>query len=464
MVADYSHQGAVFSQAKDREFFGLFWEMGCGKTRTAIRLTEHHFMEGHISACMVITTKGLVRNWSDIELPAHTSVDHFYDVWPNRTVKQSPTGLYYWFVNVDALRTDPFVARFKVFMKLYPNFLAIIDESTIIKSPSAKRTKRAWKIGQLAKVRLIMTGLPTPKSPLDLYAQCKFLAPMALGFSDFNQFKLRHATIVMEMLGNGRSFPKIVSFKNLPELKAKLATFSSIVRKDECLDLPPIRQRIVPVPLTHEQQIHYDQLKEEMYTVIDRQEVDAKNVISMINKCLQLCSGQIKLPDGRYVEIPTNRLEVLEELIEECDGQTICWTAFVHNATAIGRHFGKDALLLPSGLSLDQRQDILQRFKQGEGRLLVANPASAGHGITLTNSSNMIHYSRSFNFEHRAQADARIHRIGQAEACLVTDLLDPHTLEKKVVNILKAKERLSDYMLDKNFLRDLLKEKEMADA
>jgi len=184
----------------------------------------------------------------------------------------------------------------------------------------------------------------------------------------------------------------------------------------------------------------------------------------MINKCLQLCSGQIKLPDGRYVEIPTNRLEVLEELIEECDGQTICWTAFVHNATAIGRHFGKDALLLPSGLSLDQRQDILQRFKQGEGRLLVANPASAGHGITLTNSSNMIHYSRSFNFEHRAQADARIHRIGQAEACLVTDLLDPHTLEKKVVNILKAKERLSDYMLDKNFLKQLLEEKEMVDA
>jgi len=463
-MKDFAHQTKIFEEAKDREFFGLLWQQGCGKTRTAIQLAEHHYMAGRISACVVVTTKGLVRNWSDIELPAHASVDHFYDVWPNRAVKQSPTGLYYWFVNIDALRTDPFVTRFRVFMKLYPNFMAIIDESTVIKSPSAKRTRRAWKIGQLAKYRLIMTGLPTPRSPLDLYAQCKFLSPMALGFNDFNQFKLHHANIVIEMLGPGRTFPRIDSYKNLGELKEKLSKFSSIVRKDECLDLPPIRQRIFPVPLTKEQQSYYDDLQEELLTYIEGEEIEAKNILSMINKCLQLCSGQIKLPDGRYIEVPTDRLEALQELVEECEGQTICWTAFVANATAIGRHFGKDALLLPSGLTLDQRQLILGRFKSGEGRLLVANPASAGHGITLTNSSNIIHYSRLFNYEHRAQADARIHRIGQTEACLITDLLDPDTLEMKVVRVLLAREKMSDFMLDKNFLKQMLKEKEMADA
>jgi SNF2 family DNA or RNA helicase len=471
-MKDFDHQTKIFEEAKDRKFFGLLWEQGCGKTRTAIHLAENHYMAGRISAVMVITTKGLVRNWSDIELPMHAGVDHFYDVWPNRAVKQSPTGMYYWFVNVDALRTDPFVTRFKVFMKLYPNFMAIIDESTIIKSPSAKRTKRAWRIGQLARVRLIMTGLPTPRSPLDLYAQCRFLlspnptlgTPDALGFKDFYEFKLHHANIVMEMLGPGRTFPRIDSYKNLGELKEKLSKFSSIVRKDECLDLPPIRQRIFPVPLTNEQQGYYDELQEELLTYIEGEEIEAKNILAMINKSLQICSGQIKLPDGRYVEVPTDRLEALEELVEECQSQTIVWTAFVHNATAIGRHFGKDALLLPSGLTLDQRQVILGRFKAGEGKLLVANPASAGHGITLTNSSNIIHFSRLFNYEHRAQADARIHRIGQTEPCLITDLLDPDTLEMKVVRVLIAREQMSDFMLDRNFLKQMLKEKEMADA
>jgi SNF2 family DNA or RNA helicase len=127
-------------------------------------------------------------------------------------------------------------------------------------------------------------------------------------------------------------------------------------------------------------------------------------------------------------------------------------------------------MLLPSGLSLDQRQSILGRFKSGEGKLLVANPASAGHGITLTNCSNVIYYSRLFNYEHRAQSEARVHRIGQTEACLYTDLLDPDTLERKVVHILRARERMSEFMLDGKFLRQLLSdepmelEKEPADA
>jgi SNF2 family DNA or RNA helicase len=258
------------------------------------------------------------------------------------------------------------------------------------------------------------------------------------------------------MKGNGRTYPEIVSYKNLGELKEKMSHFTSIVRKADCLDLPETGHRILPVPLTNEQQSYYDELRKEMYTYIDEELVDAKNVLAMINKCLQLCSGQIKLPDGRYVEVPTNRLEVLEELIEECPGQTIVWTAFVANATSIGRHFGKDALLLPSGLSLDQRQAILGRFKAGEGRLLVANPASAGHGITLTNCSNVIYYSRLFNYEHRAQSEARVHRIGQTESCLYTDLLDPDTLERKVVHILRAREQMSEFMLDGKFLRQLL--------
>ena len=156
--------------------------------------------------------------------------------------------------------------------------------------------------------------------------------------------------------------------------------------------------------------------------------------------------------------------EVLQELVEECESQTIVWTAFVHNAVAIGKVFGKEALLLPSGLTLDQRQSVLGRFRSGEGRLLVANPASAGHGITLTNCSNVIHYSRSFNFEHRAQSDARVHRIGQTQSVLYTDLCDPDTMEKKVINILNARKQMSDFMLDGNFVRQLFEEKEMADA
>lgn len=457
-MEDFAHQTAIYEIAKDRRYYALLMEQGTGKTRIAIKLAEHHFAKGRIQACMVITTKGLVRNWSDIELPLHASTPYYYQVWPNKVVHHTyEDKLYYWFVNIDALLTDGYAKRIKEFMEIYPNFMCIIDESTVIKTPSAKRTRRAWRVGQLATTRLIMTGLPTPHSPLDLYAQCKFLDPRALGFKDFNEFKYRHAIIEMVLLGQ-RSFPDIKGYKNLGELKEKLSKFSSIIRKEECLTLPPARQRIYPVPLTKEQRVYYEQLRDEFVTIIKGEVIEASIVIAMINKCLQLCSGQIKLSDGRYLDVPNDRLDVLEELVEECQGQTIVWTAFVRNAQAIGERFGKRAILLPSGLQLDERQDLLSRFKAGEGKILVANPASAGHGLTLTNCSNAIYYSRSFNFEHRDQADARIHRIGQTQPVLYTDLCDPRTLEKKVINVLLNREKMADFMLDRNFIKQLIQD------
>jgi len=436
-------------------------EQGTGKTRIAIHLAEHHFWNKKIQACMVLTTKGLVRNWSDIELPAHHSIPYWCDVWPNKVVNHTYEGkLYWWLVNIDAILTDGYVKRIKEFMKIYPDFMVIIDESTVIKNPNAKRTRRALRVGQLSKCRLIMTGIPTPRSPLDLYSQCKFLSPQALGFPDFASFKYRHAEIVMRTMGQ-RVFPEITGYKNLGELKEKLGHFSSIIRKADCLDLPPQTQRIFPVPLTREQRKYYDELRNEMFTIIKGEVIDAKIVIAMINKCLQLCSGQIKLPDGRYLDVPCDRPEALRELVDEIDGQTIVWTAFVRNAEAIGKAFGKEALLLPSGLTLDKRQAILATFKSGIGKILVANPASAGHGITLTNSSNMIHYSRSFNFEHRAQADARNYRIGQDKPCLITDLCDPNTLEKRTIDILTKRQEMANFMMDGKFLRQLLEEDKM---
>lgn len=458
MLQDFAHQTEIFNIARDRKYYGLLMEQGTGKTRIAIKLFENHFKQGRVKACMVVTTKGLVRNWSDVELPLHASVPYYCQVWPNKVVSHTyKDKLYYWMVNIDAILTDGYVKRIKEFMEIYPDFMCIIDESTIIKNPSAKRTRRAWRISQLAKVRLIMTGLPTPHSPLDLYAQCRFLSPLALGFKDFKEFKYEHAEIKMRLLGQ-RSFPEIVGYKNLGKLKEKLSKFSSIIKKEECLTLPPTRQRVVPVPLTKEQRKYYDELRKQFLTVIQGEVIDASVVVAMINKCLQLCSGQIKLPDGRYLDVPTDRLDVLEELVEECDGQSIVWTAFVHNAVAIGKRFGNRAILLPSGLSLDDRQDLLAKFKAGEGKILVANPASAGHGLTLTNCSNAIYYSRNWNYEHRAQSEARIHRIGQTQPCLYTDLLDTKTLEKGVVDVLVGRKNMADFMLNREFLKELVRE------
>ena len=112
-----------------------------------------------------------------------------------------------------------------------------IDESTTIKTPTARRTKNIIKIGLDAKYKRIMTGSPITKNPLDLYTQCDFLSPWLLDFTSYYAFRNRYAEMKTLHM-HGRQIQIVNGFKNLGELSDKLQPFSYRVLKEDCLDLP----------------------------------------------------------------------------------------------------------------------------------------------------------------------------------------------------------------------------------
>lgn len=456
-MKNFAHQDAVFDAAKDRPYYGLFLEQGVGKTRIAIQLVEHHYRAGNITAVVVITTKGLVGNWSLVEIPKHSTIQNSVHVYRSDKAPGAIPfqGLTWFLVNVDGTITKRFPEAFKAFLKMHPRFALVVDESTVVKNPSAARTKRVSAISKLAKYRYALSGTPVTNSPLDLYSQCEILSPTALGFKNFYAFKARYAVTVKMAFGM-RSFDKIVGYRNMPELTSEVQGFSSILKKTDCLDLPDKLYRTIPVPLTPAQVEHYEALKNEALTYISGEEITVVNTIGLINKLLQICSGQMKMADGSYVSIPTDRLGVLSDLVDECPGKTIVWCSYVGNMADIAKELEDRCIVLPSGLTLEKRHEVIETFKSSDYKALVANPASAGHGITITESSNCIYYSNSWNYENRAQSEDRIHRIGQTEHCLYTDLIAPDTLEGKVVKVLKDKKTMADsLLLSSDFLKEL---------
>ena len=92
-----------------------------------------------------------------------------------------------------------------------------IDESTSIKTPTAKRTKSIIGLGKAAKYRRIMTGSPVTKNPLDLYTQCEFLDPYLLDFASYYAFRNRYA-VMKTMHVRGRSIQIVHAFQNVGEL------------------------------------------------------------------------------------------------------------------------------------------------------------------------------------------------------------------------------------------------------
>ena len=138
-------------------------------------------------------------------------------------------------MNVTAFSTKNSLEFAAKFLNCHQTIMAV-DESTTIKTQSAKRTKSVGSLGKYAKYRRILTGSPVTKSPLDLYTQCGFRDEELLGFGSFYSFRNRYAVMVDRNFG-GRRVQIPTAYRRLDELSEILKKFSDRVLKHDCLGL-----------------------------------------------------------------------------------------------------------------------------------------------------------------------------------------------------------------------------------
>ena len=268
----YKHQLVALKKSWNRETFAYFMEMGTGKSKVLLDNIAMLYDKGKINGALIIAPKGVYKNWYSQEIPMHF-VDHIKNkavLWQANinqkqqiklnTLFETGNDLHILIMNVEAFSSKKGVDFAFKFLNSHETLMAI-DESTTIKTPSAKRTKNIIGLSKPAKYRRILTGSPDTKSPLDIYKQCEFLDPWLLGHDSFYSFRSRYAIMRSANFG-GKSVQLVVGYRNLPELSEKLKPFSDRVLKDDCLDLPPktFMKRIVQ--LSAEQQKVYNQMKQ----------------------------------------------------------------------------------------------------------------------------------------------------------------------------------------------------------
>tara|TARA_R110000765_G_scaffold3509_1_gene10866 strand:- start:48 stop:1301 length:1254 start_codon:yes stop_codon:yes gene_type:complete len=405
------------------------------------------------------------RNWSEKEIPAHMPdhVERYIAVWtPTPTVKQKREltklfeishSLKLFIINVEAFSTKKGVAFVAKFL-LAHNVLIAVDESTTIKNPKAQRTKNLLKLAVNTKYRRILTGFPVTQSPLDLYSQSTFLSPHLLGYTSFYSFQNRYAKLINRKMG-ARTFRQVVGYHNLEELTNNVKTFSYRVLKKECLDLPDKVYQKREVELTAEQKKVYKELKDHAIAELDSQElVSVTSVLTQILRLHQVVCGFVRNDSGEEVEVKSNRLDELINILEEVQGKTIIWANYqydikrilktLHNITgvdSVATYYG--------GTPDDQRQEIIRRFQDPNSELkyLISNTQTGGYGITLTEASNVIYYSNNYDLEKRLQSEDRAHRIGQTNKVTYIDLVAKGTVDEKIVKALRNKLDLAQEVL-----------------
>ncbi len=467
-----AHQKEALKAMRGEEFFGLFMAMRTGKTKTTTDDFGRLWAAGEVDDFLLIAPAGVYRTWpeamdDDLDPLLERQLDKL--LWASGSsktargeealaefIKKPPKGAAprALFVNVEALSTVERAQRLvSEFVRQRRCYVAI-DESTSIKEGRSKRSKfLIQKIAPFSAYRRILSGLPTPQSPLDIYAQFNFLQPQKpLGFSSFVGFRARYAVVRRQQMG-ARWFDLIVGYRFQEELAEKVREHSFRVTLEDCYDLPESIYQIRHVDLTPEQRRLYSSLRDQAEATLEEagKKVTADLVITQLLRMHQVLSGVAVDQTGKLHAIPENRTSELLDLLEEYDGKAVIWCAYDVSVRQVvdqlERKYGKGSVARFWGGNASSREDEEKEFKTNPAcRFMVATAAAGGRGRTWHVADLTVYHSNTHNLEHRSQSEERVKGIGKESHALYVDLVSPGTVDEKILHSLRDKINLASVL------------------
>ena len=447
----YDHQLKAFYLSRDKDAFALLMEQGTGKTKVGIDNAAYLYGQGKITALVVIAPNGVHRNWLNKEIPAHMpewcphkSVYYYSGMGAKDTEKFNELMLAEDCLKIFSFNCEAFVSKTAVALMnriiLANSVMLVVDESSRIKTPGAKRTKLITKFGKMVKYRRIMTGTPVTKGPEDVFSQFRFLDPNILGYDSFSSFKSRYCIM------GGYEQKQFVAYQNVDELTSSIEGHSFRVLKKDCLDLPEKIYQRHTVELSKKQRKIYDQLRNDFVTELEGESLSAPEAITRLLRLQQIICGWFPTEDETVaIEDKNTRLSALLDLLPDIECKVIIWARFKRDIKAIGAALGAEAVSYYGDVSNDDRVVAVERFQEDPSvRYFIGQPQSGGIGLTLTAAECAIYYSNSFDLETRMQSEDRCHRIGTKNNVTYIDFESPKTIDTKIINALRSKKNLAD--------------------
>jgi SNF2 family DNA or RNA helicase len=466
------HQAKNDERFHDKHEMALFWEMGVGKTTSAIVWARRHYQRnGRVLRTLVVSPVATLYNWlEEFKINAPEKVWSKVQVPYMRTKTQKHTnaerseiinlmGEGILVLNPECFDSDGVVGAI---LKFSPE-LVIIDEAHRFKSHVSKRLKKLLSVTDRAGFRAILTGTPILNSYLDLWAPFRILDKgQTFGTNPFVFREQYFQDKNLAWKGKPKYFPLWVPKPGIEAHISKLIeTKSSRITKEECLDLPPLIFEKRYVQMSAEQLRTYKQMEEQLVAEVREGLCAATNALAKVMRLLQILSGHLPVlneeqSDAIVKSFKENpRLDSLKDILIDVveEQKAIIWCTFTENYKQVRELL--DSLKVPFAeltSATKNRQEEIDRFQTDETcRVMLSNPQAGGVGVNLTAASIAIYYSRSYSLGDRLQSEARCHRGGSEKYSKITiiDLVCKDTLDEDVLSALLRKENFSDNVLDR---------------
>ncbi|MDA1370238.1 MAG: DEAD/DEAH box helicase [Proteobacteria bacterium] len=419
LTSAFPFQQEAIDAVADLDYAAIFFEQGLGKTKIAIDLALDWLKSNTVDTVIIVTKKGLIRNWQQ-EFDVHSHLKPKVistDRAANHKALFSSCRIYITSYEAIALESQKFES-----LSMHRSMAIILDESQKIKNAESRLTKEFFKLSHCFKKRIIMTGTPMANRPYDIWSQIYFLdLGDALGI-DFKEFK------------SSLDLPeRDAKEKFVAELKSVMPRISSFAlrqtKEGSGLELPGKVYQTVYGEWESNQQRMYAKLKRDLRIELlkDGKLVtdDSEAILKRLLRLNQIASNP-RLVDDSYSETP-GKIPATRSLVDRivnADEKVIIWTSFVDNCRYLANYFKEyGAVQINGSMAIADRDGSVQKFKHdGDCKVLVATPAAAKEGLTLTVANHVIFFDRSFSLDDYLQAQDRIHRISQEKTCHVTNI------------------------------------------
>lgn len=314
------------------------------------------------------------------------------------------------------------------------------DEAHYLKNPASQRYKNAKKICQKSKHVICMTGTPLTNRPIELWPLLRLIRPDKFSKEDFSDFVWDHCSPRMV-----RGRWRYDGARNLDELHRKLKKTCMIRRKKSQVlkDLPSKTRAIIRMTLDNE--IEYQAAEKDFLGWLAQQSYSKALRASKVEELAKVGYLKRLAAKGKLQAV----FDWIDNFLEETDEKIFLVAIHKSIIKLIEERYYRICTKIDGSVKGKKRMAAVDKF-QGDRRcrILIGNMQAAGVGLTLTAASSMAFVEFGWTPAEHEQAEDRIHRIGQTRGVFCYYLVAENTIEKKLLQVIKKKQKIADAAID----------------
>jgi len=425
---EYQERGVSF--IKERKRCALWLDMGLGKTTTTLTAISDLLDSFAVARVLIIAPLRVANSVWPVEIKKWQHLTHLQIAVVTGSERERISALQKGF-DICAINRENAGWLVDFYGKKWPFDAVVIDESSSFKNASSQRFKALKKILPFTNYFVNLTGTPSPNGLLDVWAQTYLL--------DFGESLGR----TMTNYKNRFFEADYMGYKFTPragsaeKIQNALAPLTLSMSANDYLELPERIDLIEAVTLPPKIQKAYCEFERELFAEFSNgDEIEALSAAALAGKLLQWCNGAVYVDALKNFNVLHDcKLDALAEIIENNDGENILVAYnFKSDLDRLKKRF-------PQAVQLDKNPDTVNDWNNGKIKLLLAHPASAGHGLNLQHGGALaVWFGLTWSLENYLQFNARLHRQGQTRPVRIVHIVAAECIDSRIMSVIAEKD------------------------